>query len=126
MPAGDAVDPGAGFASMYEAQPEIYARNAGCLREPMCKYICSWARFQSALIDKDSLIISQDTGRGEPRGSRSRKLPAAAQGQGDCLDCTLCVQVCPTGIDSRHGLAGRVHRLRRLHRPLQRRDGQDG
>jgi len=78
--------------------------NAGYLREQMCKYMCPYARFQSALIDKDSLIITYDTGRGEPRGSRSRKTTAAAQGLGDCIDCTLCVQVCPTGIDIRNGL----------------------
>ena len=78
--------------------------NAAYLREQMCKYICPYARFQSALIDQDSLIITYDTARGEPRGSRSRKAPAAAQGKGDCIDCTLCVQVCPTGIDIRNGL----------------------
>ncbi len=78
--------------------------NAGYLREQMCKYICPYARFQSALIDRDSLIITYDTGRGEPRGSRSRKAAAAARGLGDCIDCTLCVQVCPTGIDIRNGL----------------------
>ena len=78
--------------------------NAGWLREQMCKYICPYARFQSALIDKDSLIITYDTLRGDPRGSRSRKSSAAAQGLGDCIDCTLCVQVCPTGIDIRNGL----------------------
>ena len=78
--------------------------NAGYLREQMCKYICPYARFQSALIDKDSLIITYDQARGEPRGSRSRKASAAAQGLGDCIDCTLCVQVCPTGIDIRNGL----------------------
>ncbi len=78
--------------------------NAGYLREQMCKYICPYARFQSALIDKDSLIITYDSARGDPRGSRSRKLSAAAQGLGDCVDCTLCVQVCPTGIDIRDGL----------------------
>jgi cytochrome c oxidase accessory protein FixG len=78
--------------------------NAGYLREQMCKYICPYARFQSALIDKDSLIITYDTARGDPRGSRSRKVNAAAQGLGDCIDCTLCVQVCPTGIDIRNGL----------------------
>jgi len=66
--------------------------------------ICPYARFQSALIDKDSLIITYDRARGEPRGSRSRKASAAAQGLGDCVDCTLCVQVCPTGIDIRNGL----------------------
>ena len=78
--------------------------NAGYLREQMCKYICPYARFQSALIDKDSLIITYDVARGEPRGSRSRKASAAAQGKGDCIACTLCVQVCPTGIDIRNGL----------------------
>jgi cytochrome c oxidase accessory protein FixG len=78
--------------------------NAGYLREQMCKYICPYARFQSALIDKDSLIITYDSARGDPRGSRSRKQSAAAQGLGDCIDCTLCVQVCPTGIDIRDGL----------------------
>ncbi len=78
--------------------------NAGYLREQMCKYMCPYARFQSALIDKDSLIITYDSARGEPRGSRSRKVSAAAQGVGDCIDCTLCVQVCPTGIDIRNGL----------------------
>jgi len=78
--------------------------NAGFLREQMCKYMCPYARFQSALIDKDSLIITYDAARGDPRGSRSRKSSATAQGLGDCIDCTLCVQVCPTGIDIRDGL----------------------
>lgn len=79
--------------------------NAGFLREQMCKYICPYARFQSALIDADSLIISYDAARGEPRGARSRKGPELALGQtADCVDCTLCVQVCPTGIDIRNGL----------------------
>ena len=78
--------------------------NAGYLREQMCKYMCPYARFQSALIDKDSLIITYDSARGDPRGSRSRKASAASQGLGDCIDCTLCVQVCPTGIDIRDGL----------------------
>jgi cytochrome c oxidase accessory protein FixG len=78
--------------------------NAGFLREQMCKYICPYARFQSALIDKDSLIITYDTARGEPRGSRGRNTSAAALGKGDCIDCTMCVQVCPTGIDIRKGL----------------------
>ena len=78
--------------------------NAGYLREQICKYMCPYARFQSALIDKDSLVITYDQGRGEPRGSRSRKQTPAAQGLGDCIACTLCVQVCPTGIDIRNGL----------------------
>jgi cytochrome c oxidase accessory protein FixG len=78
--------------------------NAGYLREQVCKYMCPYARFQSALIDKDSLVIAYDTGRGEARGSRSRKADAKSLGLGDCIDCTLCVQVCPTGIDIRNGL----------------------
>ncbi len=79
--------------------------NAGWLREQMCKYICPYARFQSALIDADSLIITYDARRGEPRGARSRKsAEVLAEGRGDCVDCTLCVQVCPTGIDIRKGL----------------------
>ena len=78
--------------------------NAGYLREQVCKYMCPYARFQSALIDKDSLVIAYDTGRGEARGSRSRKADPKALALGDCIDCTLCVQVCPTGIDIRNGL----------------------
>jgi cytochrome c oxidase accessory protein FixG len=78
--------------------------NAGFMREQVCKYLCPYARFQSAMFDRDTLIISYDEKRGEPRGSRSRKADAKALGQGDCIDCTLCVQVCPTGIDIRNGL----------------------
>jgi cytochrome c oxidase accessory protein FixG len=78
--------------------------NAGFMREQVCKYMCPYARFQSAMFDRDTLIISYDDKRGEPRGSRSRKADAQSLGQGDCIDCTLCVQVCPTGIDIRKGL----------------------
>jgi cytochrome c oxidase accessory protein FixG len=78
--------------------------NAGFMREQVCKYMCPYARFQSAMFDRDTLIISYDEKRGEPRGSRSRKADARTLGQGDCVDCTLCVQVCPTGIDIRKGL----------------------
>jgi len=78
--------------------------NAGFMREQVCKYMCPYARFQSAMFDKDTLIISYDTERGEPRGSRSRKADPAKIGLGDCIDCGLCVQVCPTGIDIRQGL----------------------
>ena len=78
--------------------------NAGFMREQVCKYMCPYARFQSAMFDRDTLIISYDEKRGEPRGARSRKANAQALGQGDCIDCTLCVQVCPTGIDIRKGL----------------------
>jgi cytochrome c oxidase accessory protein FixG len=78
--------------------------NAGFLREQVCKYMCPYARFQSALIDMDSLVIAYDVRRGEGRGARSRKADPKALGLGDCIDCTLCVQVCPTGIDIRDGL----------------------
>jgi len=78
--------------------------NAGYMREQICKYMCPYARFQSALIDMDSLVIAYDAERGESRGSRSRSADPKALGLGDCIDCTLCVQVCPTGIDIRNGL----------------------
>jgi len=78
--------------------------NAGFMREQVCKYMCPYARFQSAMFDRDSLIISYDRNRGEPRGSRRREDDQKAKGLGDCIDCTLCVQVCPTGIDIRKGL----------------------
>ncbi len=78
--------------------------NAGFLREQVCKYMCPYARFQSAMFDKDTLVISYDPERGEPRGPRRRGTAARAAGLGDCIDCTLCVQVCPTGIDIRQGL----------------------
>ncbi len=78
--------------------------NAGYMREQVCKYMCPYARFQSAMFDKDTLIISYDEKRGEPRGGRKRSVDAKAAGLGDCIDCQLCVQVCPTGIDIREGL----------------------
>ena len=70
--------------------------NAGWMREQVCIYMCPYARFQSAMFDKDTLVISYDEGRGEPRGSRKRSADHRALGLGDCIDCTLCVQVCPT------------------------------
>jgi cytochrome c oxidase accessory protein FixG len=78
--------------------------NAGFLREQVCKYMCPYARFQSAMFDKDTLIVTYDTQRGEPRGARSKKADPKATGLGDCIDCSLCVQVCPVGIDIRNGL----------------------
>lgn len=78
--------------------------NAGYMREQVCKYMCPYARFQSAMFDNDTLIISYDEGRGEPRGRRSRSVDRDDSKLGDCIDCTLCVQVCPTGIDIREGL----------------------
>ncbi len=78
--------------------------NAGWMREQVCIYMCPYARFQSAMIDNDTLIISYDQQRGEPRGARRRRDDPSELGLGDCIDCQLCVQVCPTGIDIRHGL----------------------
>src|SRR4029078_12122159 len=78
--------------------------NAGLLREQVCKYMCPYARFQSAMFDRHTLIISYDEARGEPRGARQRASNHRSMGLGDCIDCTLCVQVCPTGIDIRAGL----------------------
>ena len=78
--------------------------NAGILREQVCKYMCPYARFQSAMFDKDTLVIAYDEERGEPRGGRRKSDDPAEKGLGDCIGCTLCVQVCPTGIDIREGL----------------------
>lgn len=78
--------------------------NAGFLREQVCKYMCPYARFQSAMFDKDTMVVTYDERRGEPRGARSKKADPVALGLGACVDCTLCVQVCPTGIDIRKGL----------------------
>jgi len=78
--------------------------NAGFMREQVCKYMCPYARFQSAMFDKDTLVIAYDEQRGETRGPRRRGSDPAEKGLGDCIDCTMCVQVCPTGIDIRKGL----------------------
>jgi cytochrome c oxidase accessory protein FixG len=78
--------------------------NAGWMREQVCKYLCPYARFQSVMFDQDTLVITYDAGRGEPRGPRSRKADPRAAGLGDCVNCNICVQVCPTGIDIRKGL----------------------
>jgi len=78
--------------------------NAGWMREQVCKYMCPYARFQSAMFDRDTMIVTYDAARGEPRGPRSRKIAHGAGALGDCVNCGLCVQVCPTGIDIRDGL----------------------
>ena len=78
--------------------------NAGFMREQVCKHMCPYARFQSAMFDKDTLIVTYDIERGEPRGARSRSADPKALNLGACVDCSLCVQVCPTGIDIRKGL----------------------
>ena len=80
----------------------LYA-DAGWMREQICKYACPYARFQGAMFDDSTLTIVYDTSRGEPRGHRARTLDHRAAGLGDCIDCGLCVHVCPTGIDIRDG-----------------------
>ncbi len=78
--------------------------NAGFMREAVCKYMCPYARFQSVMVDKDTFVVTYDRVRGDPRGRRSKKIVPSEAGLGDCVDCTICVQVCPTGIDIRDGL----------------------
>ena len=78
--------------------------NAGLMREQVCKYMCPYARFQSVMVDKETLVVTYDKVRGEPRGSRNKSDDHIAKGLGDCVNCHICVQVCPTGIDIREGL----------------------
>jgi cytochrome c oxidase accessory protein FixG len=104
---------GAEFATLQLSAWEIFwvffyafatYGNAGFMREQVCKYMCPYARFQSAMFDCDTLIVTYDEQRGEPRGARSRKADRSKLNLGACVDCSLCVQVCPTGIDIRVGL----------------------
>lgn len=78
--------------------------NAGWMRSIVCTHMCPYSRFQSTMFDKNTYIVGYDTKRGEQRGPRRRKSDPKALGLGDCVDCDLCVQVCPTGIDIREGL----------------------
>jgi cytochrome c oxidase accessory protein FixG len=77
---------------------------AGFMREQVCKYMCPYARFQSVMFDPNTLIVTYDAPRGEPRGARPKSMDARSAGLGACVDCSICVQVCPTGIDIRNGL----------------------
>ncbi|MBL8446958.1 MAG: cytochrome c oxidase accessory protein CcoG [Zoogloeaceae bacterium] len=77
---------------------------AGVMREQVCKYMCPYARFQGVMFDPDTLVITYDVERGEPRGTRKKGVDPRVVGKGDCVDCGICVQVCPTGIDIRNGL----------------------
>jgi len=78
--------------------------NAGWLREQVCLYMCPYARFQSVMFDEDTMVVAYNPNRGEPRGSRKKSIDHTKAGLGDCIDCDMCVQVCPTGIDIRDGL----------------------
>lgn len=77
---------------------------AGIMREQVCLYMCPYARFQGVMFDPDTLVITYDESRGEPRGVRKKGVDPSSVGKGDCIDCGICVQVCPTGIDIRKGL----------------------
>ncbi|WP_313519705.1 cytochrome c oxidase accessory protein CcoG [Pseudomonas sp.] len=78
--------------------------NAGWLREQVCLHMCPYSRFQSVMFDADTLVVTYDAARGENRGPRRKDVDPRSTGLGDCIDCTICVQVCPTGIDIRDGL----------------------
>ncbi len=81
----------------------FFYMQAGFLREQVCKYMCPYARFQGVMFDPDTLVITYDPERGEPRGARRKGVDVKAAGLGDCVDCGLCAVVCPTGIDIRNG-----------------------
>ncbi len=78
--------------------------NAGWMREHICIHFCPYSRFQSAMFNKNTLMVAYDSKRGEERAPRKRKVDAKALGLGDCVDCNLCVDVCPAGIDIRNGI----------------------
>ena len=95
------LEPGVLWVAGFTAATYL---NAGWLREKVCRDMCPYSRFQSVMFDQDTLLIAYDSARGEPRGARRKGSDPAAAGLGDCIDCTVCVQVCPTGIDIRDGL----------------------
>ncbi|WP_373817146.1 cytochrome c oxidase accessory protein CcoG [Neisseria dentiae] len=88
-------------AAFYGFMTWLFAHQ---MREQVCLHMCPYARFQSAMFDKDTLIISYDAERGEPRGARKKTASKEETNLGDCINCTMCVQVCPVGIDIRDGL----------------------
>ncbi len=87
------------FVGLFTATTYLLA---GWAREQVCTYMCPWPRFQAALMDEDSLVVSYETWRGEPRAPH--KKGESWEGRGDCIDCKQCVAVCPTGIDIRDGI----------------------
>ncbi len=98
-----------GFFLMMAITTGLILFDFGYFREQMCTITCPYARFQSVLLDEDSLIVSYDPNRGEPRKRRSKKkiqqeIAGEIPAQGDCIDCYACVRTCPTGIDIRDGL----------------------
>ena len=76
----------------------------GLMREQVCTYMCPWPRIQAAMLDENSLVVTYNDWRGEPRSRHQKKAAAAGASVGDCVDCNACVAVCPMGIDIRDGL----------------------
>jgi len=87
------------FVGLFTATTYLLA---GWAREQVCTYMCPWPRFQAALLDEDSLVVTYQSWRGEPRGKHKRG--TSWDDRGDCIDCKACVSVCPTGIDIRDGI----------------------
>jgi cytochrome c oxidase accessory protein FixG len=75
----------------------------GLMREQVCTYMCPWPRIQAAMLDENSLVVTYNDWRGEPRSRHAKKAIAAGEAVGDCVDCNACVAVCPMGIDIRDG-----------------------
>ncbi len=100
--------------------------NAGFMREQVCKYMCPYARFQSAMFDKDTLIVTYDEARGEPRGARKKSADLASLNLGSCIDCALCVQGPTNWYRYPKWSPIRMHWLWRVYRCLRRSDGTDG
>jgi cytochrome c oxidase accessory protein FixG len=91
-----------GFTLLFTATTYLLA---GWAREQVCTYMCPWPRFQASMLDEQSFIVTYQPWRGEPRGHGKRDAAAPAEKRlGDCIDCSLCVNVCPTGIDIRDGV----------------------
>ncbi len=95
---GDASMEVYAFVGLFTATTYVLA---GWAREQVCTYMCPWPRFQAAMLDEQSLTVTYQKWRGEPRGKH--KAGQSWDGHGDCVDCRLCVAVCPTGIDIRDG-----------------------
>src|SRR5262249_35998923 len=87
------------FVGLFTATTYVLA---GWAREQVCTYMCPWPRFQSAMVDEETLTVTYREWRGEKRGPH--KKGESWEGRGDCVDCRACVAVCPTGIDIRDGL----------------------
>ncbi len=87
-----------GFIGLFTGTTYLLA---GWAREQVCIYMCPWPRFQAAMFDEHTMLVTYEAWRGEPRGHI--KQGQSVEGRGDCIDCGLCVRVCPTGVDIREG-----------------------